>query len=185
MIAGTASRRVLGHACAFVLLFLTNLLRADTIGGRVVRVSDGDTITVLAPGNRQIHVRLAWIDAPEKVQSFANVSRESLGELVAGRTARVIERDVDRYGRTVGTVEIDGRDVNKEQLRRGLAWVYAEAPAETQREYRKVQEVARSERKGLWSEKDQVPPWKWRKIRETHKGNRQIKTSDKKQPVTS
>jgi endonuclease YncB( thermonuclease family) len=130
-----------------------------------VQVSDGDTITVLAAGNRQVRVRLAWVDAPERGQAFANASRQSLRELVAGRTVRVIERDVDRYGRTVGTVEVDGLDVCLEQLQRGLAWVFeryiVDAPAETQREYREVQELARWERKGLWKDKDAIPPWEF------------------------
>jgi endonuclease YncB( thermonuclease family) len=113
-------------------------------------------------------VRLAWIDAPEKGQPFANVSRKSLGGLVAGKTVQVIERGVDRYGRTVGTVEVDGRDVNLEQLRRGLAWVYdryiANARSDVQNGYRAAQEEARKEAAGLWQDKNPVPPWEFRRI---------------------
>jgi endonuclease YncB( thermonuclease family) len=154
---------------AILFFAATALLGAQTITGRVVQVSDGDTITVLAPGNRQVRVHLAWVDAPERGQAFANASRQSLNELVAGRTVHVIVRDNDRYGRTVGTVEVDGLDVSLEQLQLGLAWVFeryiTDAPAETRREYREVQELARWERKGLWKDKDAIPPWEFREAR--------------------
>jgi endonuclease YncB( thermonuclease family) len=118
------SLRTHSRLAALALLLVVNPLSAQTISGRVVRVADGDTITVLAADNRQVRVRLAWIDAPERGQAFGNVSRKSLAGLVVGKTVRVEEHDRDRYGRTVGTVFVDGSDVNLEQIRRGFAWVY-------------------------------------------------------------
>jgi endonuclease YncB( thermonuclease family) len=84
-------------------------------------------------------------------RAAVNVSRESLADLIAGRTVSVVVHDLDRFGRTVGMVEVDGRDVGLEQLQRGLAWVFeryiSDAPAETQHEYREAQEFARSQNK--------------------------------------
>jgi endonuclease YncB( thermonuclease family) len=69
--------------------------------GQVIRVSDGDTITILASGSQQICIRLAWIDAPERGQAFGNVSRAALAVLVAGKTVQVEQVDVDRYGSVI------------------------------------------------------------------------------------
>ncbi len=88
----------------------------------VVHVADGDTITVLDAGKVQHKVRLAGIDAPEKAQPFGQRSRESLEDLVAGRTVIVETHKKDRYGRYVGKVILNSRDVNLEQIRRGMAW---------------------------------------------------------------
>ncbi len=88
----------------------------------VVHVADGDTITVLDAGKVQHKVRLAGIDAPEKAQPFGQRSRESLADLVAGRTVIVETHKKDRYGRYVGKVILNSRDVNLEQIRRGMAW---------------------------------------------------------------
>ena len=51
-------------------------LNAQTIQGKVVRVSDGDTITILDEAKVENKVRLNRIDAPEKSQAFGEASRE-------------------------------------------------------------------------------------------------------------
>jgi len=98
------------------------LCQAEEITGLVVHVADGDTITVLDAGKVQHKVRLAGIDAPEKAKPFGQRSRESLEDLVAGRTVIVETHKKDRYGRYVGKVILNSRDVNLEQIRRGMAW---------------------------------------------------------------
>ena len=97
---------------------------ADPLTGRVVGVTDGDTLTVRVAGNRPIKVRLAGIDAPERDQPFGQRSRQSLSKLAFGQTATVAVQKTDDYGRTVGTVTVGGVNVEAEQVRRGLAWVY-------------------------------------------------------------
>lgn len=77
---------------------------AETLSGRTVGVSDEDTITVLDLTNTQHKIRLAGIDAPEKSQPFGQRSKESLSDLVFGRTVTVETDKVDRYGRQVGKV---------------------------------------------------------------------------------
>ena len=76
-------------------------------------------------------------------------------------------RKKDRYGRVVGKVMVDGRDVCLEQMRRGLAWHYKkyerEQPEGDRREYSRSEEDAKASRIGLWSEANPVPPWDWRK----------------------
>jgi endonuclease YncB( thermonuclease family) len=157
---------------AFALFFICAALtfqgaKAQTILGRVVRVADGDTITILTSGNQQVRIRLAWIDAPELGQAFGNVSREALAELVAGKNVQVEEHDVDRYGRTVGTVFVDGYDACLAQVQAGLAWVYdyyiRKASTNVQSQYYDAQEKARGAREGLWHDDQPVPPWEYRK----------------------
>lgn len=117
-----------GLAC-LVIASLTPALHAhaETLTGRTVGVSDGDTITVLDLTNTQHKIRLAGIDAPEKSQPFGQRSKESLSELVFGRTVTVETDKVDRYRRKVGKVRTpEGMDANLEQVRRGLAWHYKE-----------------------------------------------------------
>lgn len=147
-------------------LLLATLCQADVISGRVVRVADGDTITVLDASKVQHKVRLAGIDAPEKAQPYGERSRESLDELVAGKTVIVEAHKRDRYGRLVGVVLVNGKDMNIEQVRRGLAWFYREyaheQPAADRKSYDSAETEAKDLRKGLWADKDPTPPWEFR-----------------------
>lgn len=137
--------------------------QADLISGRVVSVSDGDTITVLDANKVQHKIRLAGIDAPERTQAFGQRSRESLAELVANQAVIVETNKQDRYGRYVGKVLIDGQDVNVEQIRRGLAWFYRQYEQELsdsdRQRYDRAEIEARESRRGLWVDKRPVAPW--------------------------
>src|SRR5688572_126201 len=76
----------------------------QSIGGKVVGISDGDTFKLLVAGNKQLRVRLHGIDCPEKNQDFGMVARSKLSDLIFGKLVKVIEKDRDRYGRTIGIV---------------------------------------------------------------------------------
>jgi micrococcal nuclease len=155
-----------------VLSFLALLLPAisttaqdETIIGRVIGVHDGDTLTLLDHSKTQIKIRLAEIDAPESGQPYGSRSKQELSGLAFGRPATVQVQDIDRYGRTVGCITVDGVDVNAEMVRRGAAWVY--------RKYAKdqslfaIEKQARDARAGLWAlpEAEKMPPWEWRKMK--------------------
>jgi endonuclease YncB( thermonuclease family) len=94
------------------------------LNGRVVGVTDGDTITLLDSGNRQHKIRLGGIDAPEAHQSFGQKSKASLSALVFGREVTADCSRVDRYRRQVCKVLVNGTDANMEQIRAGMAWWY-------------------------------------------------------------
>jgi endonuclease YncB( thermonuclease family) len=83
---------------------------------KVVGVYDGDTITGLDDSKTQFKIRLDAIDAPELGQPFGQASKKALSEKVFGKDVVVIAKTKDKYGRTVGHVMIDGRDVNREML---------------------------------------------------------------------
>jgi endonuclease YncB( thermonuclease family) len=148
------------------MLSLALVTHAETIAGRVVAVADGDTITVLDATKTQHKIRLAGIDAPEKAQPFGQRSKESLSDLVFNQAVTVETTKRDRYGRSVGTVLVDGFDANLEQVKRGMAWHYKgyereQSPQERQ-DYAKAEEVARGARVGLWKDAQPVSPWDFR-----------------------
>jgi endonuclease YncB( thermonuclease family) len=129
------------------------------VSGKVIGISDGDTLTVLVK-RQQIKVRLTEIDAPEKAQAFGNRSKQSLSALCYGKPAKLDDRGKDRYWRTLARVHCDGIDANAEQVRRGMAWVYDRYV--TDRSLYGLQDEARGARRGLWADPAPVPPWEWR-----------------------
>jgi len=125
---------------------------ASEFSGLVVAVADGDTLTVLTPEKARVRVRLDQIDAPEKGQPFGQRSRQSLAAQSFQKTVRVVDHGDDRYGRTIGTVFVDRLNVNDEQLRRGLAWVFVRYAREDR--LLAIEEEARQARRGLWIDPD-------------------------------
>lgn len=133
---------------------------ADTFEAVVEAVLDGDTVIVRHDGY-PVRIRLADIDAPEKAQPYGDASRRSLEELTLHKTIHLETRAHDRYGRTVALLRADGRSVNAEQLRRGMAWEYSYF--HSNRAYKAMQKEARQAQRGLWADDAPVPPWQWRK----------------------
>ena len=148
-----------------LLLFPVVLLSGkNDIQGKVVKVADGDTITILDSENKQIKIRLYGIDAPEKAQDFGKVSREYLAELVAGKTVNVTVLSKDKYGRSVGRIEIDGKEVAEEMLKSGLAWLYtAYCKIPECEQWKTLETQAKTAKIGLWSNPTAQEPWLWRK----------------------
>src|SRR6185503_14597370 len=140
-------------------LLLPVLAWAD-FTGRVVKVADGDTLTVLVQ-NHQIRVRLESIDAPESKQPFGKQSQQSLAQLCAAKTATIHETGIDRYGRTLGWVTCDGLDASSEQVRRGMAWVFVKYAAPNSPLY-SFEAVAKTKHLGLWMDPHPIAPWDWR-----------------------
>ncbi len=139
---------------------------ATELVGRVVAVADGDTITILDGDRKQHRVRLDGIDAPERAQPFGDRSRQNLRELAHGRDAVAHCPKVDKYGRLVCRVTVDGADVGLELIRRGLAWHfvrYAHEQTEADRRaYAAVEVEAREFQRGLWRDAAPISPWDWR-----------------------
>jgi micrococcal nuclease len=105
-----------------ILLWLAAPVSAEDFSGRVVAIADDDTISVMHDGRAE-KVRLHGIDAPEKGQPFTNRAKQYASDLVFGKDVNVRGRKQDRYGRTIAEVFLpDGRHVNQEIVRAGLAW---------------------------------------------------------------
>ncbi|MFO7541379.1 MAG: thermonuclease family protein [Thiobacillus sp.] len=154
---------------AIALTVLAPASHADILTGRVVGIADGDTLTLLDATNTQHKIRLAGIDSPEKGQAYGQVCKQSLSDLAYNRMVAVESNKLDRYGRAIGKVLVNGEDANLEQLRRGCGWHYKkyqnEQSLDDRSSYSTAEEVARASRVGLWSDAGAVPPWEWRKAR--------------------
>lgn len=158
-----------GLLCAALMVGASTGALADTLQGVVVAVQDGDTLTVLDESRVQHRVRLAGIDAPEKGQPFGQRSKEGLSALVYTRHATVEWHKRDRYGRVVGKVVINARDVNLAQVASGLAWHYAayakEQSLADRKTYSLAEATARDRYLGLWKDSAPTPPWEYRRAK--------------------
>lgn len=143
-----------------LLLGLLIFLGVPAYGYQVISIYDGDTLTVLVD-KRPLKIRLANIDAPEKRQSFGQKSKESLSEMCWGKDAQYEQQSVDRYKRTVALVTCDKVGVNREQVRRGMAWVYSKYNNDPF--YEAIQAEAKKRERGLWQDGDAIPPWEYRR----------------------
>ena len=146
--------------------------------GKVVGISDGDTFTLLTADQKQVKVRLSEIDTPESNQAYGTRAKQALSDLIFSKQVEVVKEDIDRYGRLVAHVYVDGIHVNRKMVLEGHAWVY--------RQYNKDktllqdEQAARDAKKGLWSlpVSEQVPPWEWRQGVKT---NQQVQEGDNKE----
>jgi endonuclease YncB( thermonuclease family) len=141
------------------------------LSGRVVDVSDGDTLTLLAGRDRH-RIRLASIDAPETGhgrqrpgQPYGQAARKALADLVAGRTLTLRCFEQDRYGRDVCDVPLpDGRKANRVMVETGMAWANRQGGGKYLRDetLSGLERQARDRRLGLWRQPGAVAPWDWR-----------------------
>jgi endonuclease YncB( thermonuclease family) len=138
----------------------------QTLRGRVVSITDGDTIKVLDERRVSQVIRLKGIDAPERAQDFSDVSRRHLGELIAGKRVDV-EFDKIERGRVIGKVLMNGQDICLEQIKAGLAWHYKyyenEQTTGEREEYALAEQTARSAKRGLWQYASPTAPWDFRR----------------------
>lgn len=144
----------------FFLLFIIAL---PGYAAQVIGIADGDTLTVLED-RKQVKIRLANIDAPERQQAFGTRSRESLSDLCFGKDAMYEMQDKDRYGRIVANVFCDDINVNRAQVERGMAWVYPKYNQDIM--IPALQDQAFSARRGLWADPHATPPWEWRNAKQ-------------------
>ncbi|TJZ63317.1 nuclease [Sphingobacterium olei] len=147
-----------------ISLIITHLALAQSLKGKVIRVSDGDTIALLDSTKTQVRIRLYGIDCPENGQDFANVAKRFTSDLCFSEIVTVDVKDIDRYGRTVGIVwTSDSINVNLELLREGLAWHYKHF--DKSEEFEQAEHLARQNKKGLWIQSNAVAPWDYRRIK--------------------
>lgn len=151
-----------------VLLFLlSSQAHAESIHGKVIGISDGDTLTVMVD-RETVKVRIAGIDAPEKSQPFGKKAKAGLSNLVFGQEVRVEKEKLDKYGRTIGNVFVDDTvNVGANLVTNGYAWVYRKYARD--RSLYDAEKSAKSKKLGIWSlpKNQQIPPWEWRKQKRT------------------
>ncbi|MCA9437921.1 MAG: thermonuclease family protein [Candidatus Omnitrophica bacterium] len=132
----------------------------QALSGTVLTVADGDTMTLRVDGQK-VKVRLQGIDCPERQQAYGQEAGDFIREQVQGEQVEVRKLGVDQYDRVLGEVFLNGENLNKELLREGLAWWY-EKHARDRTDYRDLQDEAKREGRGLWSDPDAIPPWEFR-----------------------
>ena len=146
-----------------LLILVATPALADEFNGKVVGVTDGDTIRVLR-GREEIKIRLEGIDCPESHQAFGTKAKQATSELAFGKTVTVESKGKDRYGRTLAEIILpDGTNLNRELIRTGFAWWYKKYSKDES--LGRLEVEARSSKLGLWADPNPVPPWEWRQQR--------------------
>ncbi|MFY9261987.1 MAG: thermonuclease family protein [Gallionella sp.] len=147
-------------APTIMLLLCAFSVQAETFNTTVRVVLDGDTVMIKRGESTQT-IRLAEIDAPEKAQPFGETAKKSLSDLVMGKSVQVVSQTMDQYGRMVAHLNVNGLDVNAEQIRLGMAWEYSNF--HSNKALIALQKEAQSVPRGLWALSNPIPPWEWRK----------------------
>lgn len=143
----------------FLFFFLGTYAFAQK--GKVIKVKDGDTIVILDANNVQQTVRIADIDCPEKGQPFGSKAKAFTSGEVFGKLVDINAKGIDKYGRTIGYVIYDKKNLSIELLKVGLAWHYKYYSSDENMD--SIELSARKNKVGLWSDKYPIEPYKWRK----------------------
>jgi len=155
------------------LLFAFVDARAEVLVGKVVGVSDGDTITVLDADKTEHKVRLMGIDAPEKSQDFGSASKQALSNYIYQREVIVEYKKLDKYQRKVGKVMLDKQDICLAMIELGMAWHYKDYEKEqskTDRDlYSQTEHKARQAKIGLWQDSKAIEPSAFRQKQSNRK----------------
>lgn len=140
----------------FLLLPFTVLAQK----GRVVAVKDGDTIEIIDSLNNTTTIRFAGIDCPEKSQDYGQKAKQFTSDLIYNKEVRVAPVTRDRYGRTVAWIYLNNDCINELILVNGYAWHYIKY--DTSPKLDSLEAVAKSRKRGLWSQNNPTPPWDYR-----------------------
>jgi len=136
--------------------------------GKIVKVADGDTVTLIAENKEKVRIRLLGIDAPEKGQDYGTKARQYLSDLCYGKYVTVQYAEKDQYDRILGVVYVDGMNVNEEMVRQGLAWYYRHFVDDPRLD--SLEQLARTEKRNIWSRKNPISPFEFRKKKRNRVG---------------
>ena len=144
-----------------LIVFLFALVSVnDSFKAKVIGVTSGDSIVLLLDNNTQLKVRLEGIDCPESQQEYGDSAKQATVKLCFNKHVRVEKVGLDGYGRTLAFVYADTLCVNKELIRKGLAWHYAEFNHDS--ELAQLEVEARNNKVGLWKQSNPEAPWDFR-----------------------
>ena len=146
--------------CESELGFFAGNALGDEITGTVTRVVDGDTIHVSVGLTKHV-IRLSEIDTPERDQPWGRQASRTLADKLNRARVTVLTTETDRYGRLVGKVLLGSRDINREMVREGHAWVYRQYLLD--RSLLEDERTARQRKAGLWGSDSPIEPWSWRR----------------------
>lgn len=162
----TTAKWLLTSAMLLALFHATGHAGAMLVHGHIVRVTDGDTVTLQDQYQTLHKIRLAGIDAPESAMPYGQAATLFLTAMVSGKDVEAVTYKQDRYGRTIATLMLGTQDINLAMIQAGLAWHYKlyakEQPAEQAQTYAQAEEIARAQHLALWQDSDPTAPWDWR-----------------------
>lgn len=160
-------KNLLAASSLGILLALS--ARAEVLTGKIVGVSDGDTVTLLVGGQTQHRIRLLGIDAPESSQAFGQASKNQLSQWVFAQEIDADCPKTDRFNRRLCRLLLNGTDINLALVEAGYAWHYKQFQSDqTPKDrvlYAAAEDAARQQRVGLWVDPNPVPPWDFRRGR--------------------
>ncbi len=166
-----ATIKCLLASALMMALFQTAVHAAPVLlQGKIVRVTDGDTVTLMDAHHTLHKIRLTGIDAPESKMPYGRQATVFLKALTLGKDVDALAYKQDRYGRTIATLIVDKQDINLAMIQAGLAWHYkryaTEQPTGEARAYALAEELARTQLLALWHEGIPIAPWEWRANRQ-------------------
>jgi micrococcal nuclease len=167
--------------CLLTFLFFSCSIdsHALTWQGKVVGVSDGDTITVMHDGKSE-KIRLYGVDCPEKAQDFGQKAKRFSSDMVFGKTVDVESVVTEKDGRTIGIVRTEDKCLSEELIRNGLGWVYTRyCDKAFCSQWKQLEQKAKSAKTGLWSKTDPTPPWDFRRATKSSKADTPISSGDR------
>ncbi|MBC7748916.1 MAG: thermonuclease family protein [Methylotenera sp.] len=144
-----------------VALFMAVFVNAQTFTGTVVKVKDGDTVVILDSLKTMHTIRLAGVDAPEKTQDFGVVAKQFVSDAIFAKVVKTKVITTDRYGRSIGWIYYDGKNIAEELLKAGLAWHYKQY--DKQQYLQDLEDKARENKVGLWILPNPIYPSLYRK----------------------
>ena len=147
-----------------LLILLSGISYSQSYKGKITKVVDGDTY-FFQTTNETLKVRMFGIDAPEGNQPFGKESKEFMSEYMH-KDATLVTHGHDQYKRTLGTLFIDGQDINLLSVKGGYSWHYKRYLDDKQ--YANAQANAKRNKLGLWSLSNPIPPWNWRQVERQH-----------------
>ena len=147
--------------CFYVATFPILGWAEESLNGQVLRVADGDTITIITDAKQTKKIRLSEIDTPERDQTWGTEATAALRKWSMSKSARIEVVDTDRYGRLVATLWVDDENINRRLVKEGHAWVYRKYLRDTS--LIKLEARAKSRRNGLFSSNNAIKPSDWRR----------------------
>jgi micrococcal nuclease len=145
---------------SFCLIFLYVFGYSQSYNGTIIRVIDGDAY-IFQTANGSFKVRMFGTDAPERDQPYSKESADFLKQYLNKNDVTKIN-GTDRYSRSLGTLYVDGQDINLLSIKNGCAWHFKRYSSDQQ--YASAEEYARKNKVGLWGLPNPIPPWNWRHV---------------------
>ena len=137
------------------------LKRGAEMSVYVIGISDGDTFHALTQDKNRLKCRIYGIDAPELKQPFGKKSKDALARHIFNKDIKIKIQSTDRYKRQVVSVYYEGNDIGLQMIKDGMAWHYDSYYKSD--DYAVSQLGAKTRKIGLWTDKNPIAPWQWRK----------------------